>query len=125
MSSAPGTVHRNGSFQPTVTPRLALVPPDETPGRRGRRRRRGPGGLTRRELEVLQHVATGATNRTVAARLWVTDQTVKFHLSNTYRKLGVSNRFEASRWAWENGLLDVQDTDEQPTSRPLTVAHGR
>ena len=54
---------------------------------------------------VLQHVATGATNRTVAERLWVTDQTVKFHLGNVYRKLGVSNRFEPS----ETGPLAVFD----------------
>jgi DNA-binding CsgD family transcriptional regulator len=37
--------------------------------------------------------------------LWVTEPTVKFHLSNTYRKLGVTNRTEASRWAHKNGLL--------------------
>jgi DNA-binding CsgD family transcriptional regulator len=40
--------------------------------------------------------------------LWVTEQTVKFHLSNIYRKLDVANRTEASRWAQRNGLL--QDT---------------
>jgi len=40
--------------------------------------------------------------------LWVTEQTVKFHLSNIYRKLGVSNRTEASRWAQLNGLLSQQ-----------------
>ena len=37
--------------------------------------------------------------------LWVTEQTVKFHLSNIYRKLGVANRTEASRWAQVHGLL--------------------
>ena len=37
--------------------------------------------------------------------LWVTEQTVKFHLSNIYRKLGVANRTEASRWAQRHGLL--------------------
>jgi DNA-binding CsgD family transcriptional regulator len=71
-----------------------------------RPRRRGPGGLTRRELEVLQLVARGMTNRAAARYLWVTSETVKFHLSNVYRKLGVSNRAEASRWAWENGIAD-------------------
>ena len=40
--------------------------------------------------------------------LWVTEQTVKFHLSNIYRKLGVANRTEASRWAQLNGLLPSQ-----------------
>lgn len=71
-----------------------------------RRRRSGPGGLTRREVEVLQLVSRGWTNRTVARTLWVTDETVKFHLSNIYRKLGVSNRAEASQWAAERGIAD-------------------
>ena len=39
--------------------------------------------------------------------LWVTEQTVKFHLSNIYRKLNVSNRTEASRWAQLRGLLET------------------
>jgi DNA-binding NarL/FixJ family response regulator len=64
----------------------------------------GPG-LTRRELEILRLVAEGHSNAQLARMLWVTEQTVKFHLSNVYRKLGVSNRTEASRWAQLNGLL--------------------
>jgi len=71
--------------------------------------RRGNGlesaGLTRRELEILKLVAEGNSNAQVAKTLWVTEQTVKFHLSNTYRKLGVSNRTEASRQAQLHGLL--------------------
>jgi DNA-binding CsgD family transcriptional regulator len=74
--------------------------------RRPYRRRRGPGGLTRRELEVLRLVAAGATNQSVARRLWVTDETVKFHLSNIYRRLDVRNRGEATAWALAQGLLD-------------------
>lgn len=61
--------------------------------------------LTRRELEVLRLVAAGATNGEIARRLWVTEQTVKFHLSNVYRKLEVGNRTEASHYAHVNGLL--------------------
>ena len=41
----------------------------------------------------------------MARMLWVTEQTVKFHLSNVYRKINVGNRTEASRWAQVNGLL--------------------
>ncbi|HEX7254749.1 MAG TPA: response regulator transcription factor [Gaiellaceae bacterium] len=67
-----------------------------------------PGGLTRRELEILRLVAEGHSNSQLARMLWVTEQTVKFHLSNIYRKLGVSNRTEASRWAQLNGLLSQQ-----------------
>jgi DNA-binding NarL/FixJ family response regulator len=63
------------------------------------------GSLTRRELEILGLVAEGNTNAKIARSLWVTEQTVKFHLSNIYRKLGVANRTEASRWAQVHGLL--------------------
>jgi DNA-binding NarL/FixJ family response regulator len=61
--------------------------------------------LTKRELEILRLVAEGYSNSQLAKMLWVTEQTVKFHLSNTYRKLNVANRTEASRWAQVNGLL--------------------
>ena len=61
--------------------------------------------LTRRELEILASVADGRTNREVAKLLWVTEQTVKFHLANIFRKLGVSNRTQASRWAHDHGVL--------------------
>lgn len=61
--------------------------------------------LTRREREILQLVAEGHSNAKLAKMLWVTEQTVKFHLSNVYRKLDVSNRTEAARWAQLNGLL--------------------
>jgi DNA-binding NarL/FixJ family response regulator len=61
--------------------------------------------LTDRELEILRLVAQGYTNGRIARELWVTEQTVKFHLSNTYRKLGVANRTAASRYAHMNDLL--------------------
>jgi DNA-binding NarL/FixJ family response regulator len=61
--------------------------------------------LTARELEILRHAAQGRTNGQIARELWVTEQTVKFHLSNTYRKLGVANRTEASRYAHLNDLI--------------------
>jgi DNA-binding NarL/FixJ family response regulator len=61
--------------------------------------------LTRRELEILRLAAEGHTNAELARMLWVTEQTVKFHLSNVYRKLQVTNRTEASRWAQIHGLL--------------------
>ena len=63
--------------------------------------------LTKRELEILQLVAEGHSNSQLARILWVTEQTVKFHLSNIYRKLDVANRTEASRWAQVHGLLNL------------------
>jgi DNA-binding NarL/FixJ family response regulator len=61
-------------------------------------------GLTRREVEILELLAGGRSNAQLAKALWVTEQTVKFHLSNIYKKLGVANRWEASRWAAAHGL---------------------
>ena len=64
--------------------------------------------LTRREIEILQLVSEGHSNSQVGRMLWVTEQTVKFHLSNIYRKLNVANRTEASRWAQLHGLLSYE-----------------
>jgi DNA-binding NarL/FixJ family response regulator len=80
---------------PRVAARPRAVEPTDT------------AGLTRRELEILQLVAEGLSNAQLAKLLWVTEQTVKFHLSNIYRKLDVANRTEASRWAQLHGLLTV------------------
>jgi DNA-binding NarL/FixJ family response regulator len=65
--------------------------------------------LTLREKEILGLVAEGATNGQIARTLWVTEQTVKFHLSNTYRKLGVANRTEASHYAHMNNLVTAAE----------------
>jgi DNA-binding NarL/FixJ family response regulator len=68
--------------------------------------------LTPRELEILRLAARGFTNRRIAARLWVTEQTVKFHLSNTYRKLGVTNRTEATHYAYLHALVEQHETPQ-------------
>jgi len=62
-------------------------------------------GLTLRELEILQLVAKGLSNPAIGRKLWVTEQTVKFHVSNTLRKLSVANRAGAVQRAYELGLL--------------------
>jgi DNA-binding NarL/FixJ family response regulator len=63
--------------------------------------------LTKREREILRLAVEGYSNAQLADMLWVTEQTVKFHLSNVYRKLGVSNRTEAARWAQLHGLVET------------------
>ena len=124
-------ITRRATSTPHWQRRLGVHRQDRSPGRRrlgcpagvrplglpagdGREHPRGgapatareiPGGLTRRELEILKLVAEGHSNAALARMLWVTEQTVKFHLSNVYRKLEVTNRTEASRWAQVNGLL--------------------
>jgi DNA-binding NarL/FixJ family response regulator len=62
-------------------------------------------GLTERELTVMELVGRGLSNKEIARELWVGEPTVKFHLVNIYRKLGVANRTEAARWAFAHGLL--------------------
>jgi DNA-binding NarL/FixJ family response regulator len=62
--------------------------------------------LTERELSILRLVAEGLSNLDIANRLFVTEQTVKFHLSNIYRKLGVANRTEATRYAYRAKLIE-------------------
>jgi DNA-binding CsgD family transcriptional regulator len=63
-----------------------------------------PGGLSRREVEVLALVATGRTNREIAADLVISDKTVARHVSNIFAKLGVSSRSGATAYAYEHDL---------------------
>ena len=65
--------------------------------------------LTNRERQILLLAAEGHSNAQLARMLWVTEQTVKFHLSNVYRKIDVSNRTEAAHWAQMHGLLAPDD----------------
>ena len=64
-----------------------------------------PGGLTKREVEVLAGIAAGASNRDVAKQLFISEKTVGRHLANIYVKLGVSSRTAAAAWAHENKVL--------------------
>ena len=71
--------------------------------------------LTGRELEILSLVTEGKSNSAMARELWVTEQTVKFHLSNIYRKLDVANRTAASRWAHEHGIVSAASVADDLT----------
>jgi two-component system nitrate/nitrite response regulator NarL len=60
--------------------------------------------LTSREREILEQVAAGRSNKQIAREFWLSEQTIKYHLTNVYRKLGVSSRTEAARFAYDHGL---------------------
>jgi DNA-binding CsgD family transcriptional regulator len=62
-------------------------------------------GLSRRELEVLRHVAGGKTNKEIATELVLSERTVERHVSNIFGKLGVSTRAAATAFAYEHQLL--------------------
>jgi DNA-binding NarL/FixJ family response regulator len=68
-------------------------------------------GLTDRETTILKALARGLSNEAIGKELWVAQQTVKFHLTNIYRKLDVKNRTEAARYAYEHGLIDSPQSD--------------
>lgn len=69
------------------------------------RRREWPAGLTNREIEVLQVLATGASNRQIAQELVVSEKTVAHHLEHIYNKIGISSRAAAVFFAMENDLI--------------------
>jgi DNA-binding NarL/FixJ family response regulator len=63
-------------------------------------------GLTSREISILNALAHGLSNQAIGKELFVAEQTVKFHLTNIYRKLGASNRTDAVRVAYQHGIID-------------------
>ena len=80
--------------------------PDHTVGREAE----PVDALTPREIEVLEQVVSGATNKEIAGRLHITENTVKIHLRNILEKLQVENRIQAAVHAVREGLVD----DEPP-----------
>jgi DNA-binding NarL/FixJ family response regulator len=60
--------------------------------------------LTPRELEILQLVITGKTNKEIAHEIFISKKTVEFHLDNIYSKIGMRTRVMVGIWAIQNGL---------------------
>jgi DNA-binding NarL/FixJ family response regulator len=83
----------------------ALPEDTSAPEEAARDYERDRGGLTRREREILQLVAEGLSNPAIGRKLRVTEQTVKFHVSNIFKKLDASNRTEAALRARQLRLL--------------------
>lgn len=61
-------------------------------------------GLTEREITMLKALARGLSNKAISRELWLAEPTVKFHLGNLYRKLGVPNRLAAASYAHRHGI---------------------
>ena len=69
--------------------------------------------LTPRELEILQLIVVGYTNKAIAAEIFISEKTVEFHLDHIYTKIGVHTRMMAGVWALQQGLL--AETREIPS----------
>ena len=61
--------------------------------------------LTPRELTMLDAISRGCSTKAISRELWISEKTIKFHLTNIYRKLGVHNRTSAIRYAYEHDLI--------------------
>jgi DNA-binding NarL/FixJ family response regulator len=85
-------------FEGTVYHAIGIAQCDESSG--------PEADLTERELTVLRALARGLSNKAIGHEFWVTEQTVKFHLGNIYRKLGVQNRTAAVHYAHQHGLVE-------------------
>jgi len=95
-------------------------------GHRVARRREGPAGLTRREVEVLTLLAQGMSSKEAARRLVISPKTVANHVEHIYAKIGASNRATASLFAMQHGLLPEEqfapDAGLTPSASPLRSA---
>ena len=60
--------------------------------------------LTPRELEILQLVISGKTNRAISSEIYVSEKTVEFHLDHIYTKIGARTRLLAGMWALQHGI---------------------
>ena len=101
--------------------------PDLAEWPRWPRRRPSAGrGLTARECEVLRLVATGRTNREIAAELVISEHTVARHLQNIFAKLGLPSRAAATAYAYEHGLVAAAaEWCETTPSRAADGGSGR
>ena len=61
--------------------------------------------LTPREIEILQRLVEGKTNRAIATEIYISEKTVEFHLDHIYTKLGVHTRLMAGVWAIQRGIF--------------------
>jgi DNA-binding NarL/FixJ family response regulator len=84
-----------------------------------------PGGLTGREVDVLTLVASGASNKTAAQALFISQKTVGRHLANIFTKIGVSSRTAAAAWAHEHGLHRMTHADAGRMGTAPDVAPDR
>lgn len=64
--------------------------------------------LTRREMEVLKMIASGAFNKEIALTLNISERTVKNHVSNIFKKIGVSDRTQAAVFAIKNNIISIK-----------------
>lgn len=77
--------------------------------------------LTKRERTLLDAIARGLSTKQISRELWISEKTVKFHLTNIYRKLGVHNRTGAMRYAFDHGLVSSNPDDDDAAGAAVSA----
>ena len=110
-AEANGSIDVAAEFDSLAAARASTIDADAILVARGSALARGGESfdepLTAREVEVLELLAEGLPNKAIAARLRISDQTVKFHVSSIAGKLGAKNRTDAVRLAVRRGLITL------------------
>jgi HD-GYP domain-containing protein (c-di-GMP phosphodiesterase class II)/DNA-binding CsgD family transcriptional regulator len=94
-----------GALEPRATRAILVAAGHGEPAAPPRRRQKHPGGLSRREVDVLRLAAKGLTTREVAERLFISTKTADHHIQHIYVKIGVSTRAAAALWAMQNAVV--------------------
>jgi HD-GYP domain-containing protein (c-di-GMP phosphodiesterase class II) len=100
-----GRLVARGALEPRASRAVLAAAGHGEPRRHSGKRQRNPGGLTRRELDVLRLAARGLTTRDIADRLYISPKTADHHIQHIYSKIDVSTRAAAALWAMQHALL--------------------
>ena len=106
LSTQPSPLTEQAEIKAPTPEQLSMVQESAQglPAAPGKGRARNPAGLTAREVQVLRMVAQGLSDAEIAARLVITRRTVNWYVTTIYRKIGVSSRSAATRYAFEQQL---------------------
>jgi len=95
-----------GVLEPRASRAVLVAAGHGEPGPTPRKRTKHPGGLTRREVDVLRLAARGLTTNQIADRLFIAPKTADHHIQHIYGKIAVSTRAAAALWAMQNGVVE-------------------
>jgi DNA-binding CsgD family transcriptional regulator len=94
-----------GTLEPRASRAVQVAAGHGEPKARSGKRQQNPGGLTRREVEVLRLAAKGLTTSDIAGRLFISPKTADHHIQHIYGKIGVSTRAAAALWAMQHTVV--------------------
>src|SRR5205814_1605747 len=95
----------DGAIEPRASRAVLVAAGHGEPRAPSGKRPQNPGGLTRREVEVLRLAARGLTTQQIADRLVISPKTADHHIQHIYTKIGVSTRAAAALWAMQNDYV--------------------